>query len=238
MCSTNHFLNWGSSFMCPRQSTLAQRRDAHFMAHHSPRCRRKPGARRMHGPDSHRVRLSRARVNSEKEEVWNDWESWLDYDSTVSPTTDCWGDILPLPLYANMLGVRPHNLDLLFRSTQGLLQRKHPFWMIYNSPFELCRKITASFVELSKTAENKNRIIAIILSCTNLFYFDMFLHLQKAPTRDERNAWARLAYHLSSQSLRALRIRVKWAKSKHLPISLTRSLEPVSAFHSIFYVIV
>ena len=161
--------------------------------------------------------------DSEEEEIWNDWQSWMDYENTASPTTDCWGNILPRPEYANMLGVRPYNLDLLFRSTQCLLQRKHPFWMTYYSPFELCRKITVSFVDDSKTAKNKSSIIAIILSCTNLRDFDMFLHLQTAPTRDERNAWAILAYNLSSQPLRTLRIRLKWAKPDLLPISFTHS---------------
>ena len=93
--------------------------------------------------------------------------------------------------------------------------------MTYNSPFELCRKITVSFADDSKTAKNKNRIIFIILSCRNLFDFDIFLHLQKGPTPDERTAWTILARHLSSQPLRTLRIRLKWAKHALLPVSFT-----------------
>jgi hypothetical protein len=157
------------------------------------------------------------------EEIWSDWDQWLDYGNTASPTTDCWGDNLPRPPYANMLGVRPHNLDLLFRSAQCLSRQNRPFWMTYNSPFQLCRKITISFVDDLNSAENKNRIIFILSSCTKLLDFDMFLHLQKAPTPYERNAWTILACRLSSQPLRTLRIRLKWAKLELLPIFLNPS---------------
>ena len=53
--------------------------------------------------------------------------------------------------------------------------------------------------------------------------FQYVSHLQKEPTPNERNAWIALAYHLSSQPLRTLRIRLKWAKPKLLPISLTHA---------------
>ena len=172
----------------------------------------------------------------EDKKIWNDWENWLEGGDNAFSTTDCWGDTLPRPFCANMLGVRPYNLDLLFRSTQCLSQQERPFWMIYNSPFDLCRKITVSFVDHSKTAKNKDRIIAIILSCTNLRDFDMFLHLQKIKTRDKRRAWIKLSRHLSSQPLRTLRIRLKWAKDKLLPISFTHT-ENSNQFDLPFYIL-
>ena len=92
-----------------------------------------------------------------------------------------------------------------------------------HSPFEFCRKITVSFVDYSKTDHNKRPIVAVILSCRNLLDFDMFLHLQEAPTPYGKEHVDVLARHLSSQPLRTLRIRFKWAKFGRLPISFTRT---------------
>ena len=159
--------------------------------------------------------------DQEDQGIADDWEGWLDYENSASPTTDCWGDTSPRPDYANMLGVRPCNLDLLFRSAKCLSQQSRASWATYDSPFGLCRKITVSFLDHSQAVKNKKRISFIILACKNLLDFDMFLHLQNAPTRKEKNAWTILARHLSSQLLRTLRIRVKWGKDDVLPISFT-----------------
>lgn len=140
----------------------------------------------------------------------DDWNGWIDYDNSSSPMTVCWGDIIPRPFYTNVLGVRPHKLDLLYRSAKHQFHFERPFWMAYSSPFDFCRKITICLFYVPRYSENKRRINSIVLACKYLRDSDIFLHPRNVPTLDDRTTWIELAGHLSSQNLRTLRIRLKW----------------------------